>query len=602
MIAQTLLVCAPIFFCQAAYGFAFKTLKDLVHPEESAFSGNVDPISSVTPVDFDNGFATFGLHDQLGKIMADKLSSRGLFFIPDPSGSAETTSILKGNIGIGQTKLCKYEITTVATSLHTTTLGSIPRVPNVSSGEFNWPSMEHALEELSDELSHRSIGPATITRYDRCAYFKGGSLFPVFRFEFRASGLGYVSYVDAYEMHELSTLHFHTTRNAKAYTYPTNPTENLVEVDIEVNDSGLLEDENFQTHTNAVDRVFSIEENRDGETVHVFRAASAGSAAQQSEITSFVNVQRALRYFESLGYSNPDGQIDVHLNISVNGSLNNALYQPAVSNANGKPKISISKGDGQVLKNLDLDADVISHEFGHHAIWRSIKNTTGESLVLHEGLADFFAFAAQGNQCLGESICPADSPFCWVEGRCLRTGDNTLSYNDSTYRNLDPHLKSQMVSGMLWDLYEEHRVEISTLEKTVYRALELLNSTSTIVDLTLALAAADQDLNSGANLCFIREVILARGLSPFIAAPNCEPGSIWSVATSAPGISASSTNVTAASSASSTNSSSEESNSDGGLLGFCALGSQKTQHSPLLLIILLLLPAVFSYKLGNSYL
>lgn len=138
------------------------------------------------------------------------------------------------------------------------------------------------------------------------------------------------------------------------------------------------------------------------------------------------------------------------------GTPNNALYQPAVSSS-GYPQIMVGDGDGNILQNLGKDNDVVSHEFSHHILFRTLTNTTGESLVLHEGLADLFTFMQTGNACLGESICPSGSSACWLPDRCLRSAENDLSYLDTTYRSWvsAPHLRGQLISAVLWDLAQD---------------------------------------------------------------------------------------------------------------------------------------------------
>ena len=81
--------------------------------------------------------------------------------------------------------------------------------------------------------------------------------------------------------------------------------------------------------------------------------------------------------------------LDIHAR--PGGSKNNALYVPKETETDAA-KIMIGNGDGNILKNLPQDREVISHELGHHIIYHHITQTSGESLILHEGLADFFTF------------------------------------------------------------------------------------------------------------------------------------------------------------------------------------------------------------------
>lgn len=100
-----------------------------------------------------------------------------------------------------------------------------------------------------------------------------------------------------------------------------------------------------------------------------------------------------------------------------------------------------------MLTNLPVDADVIGHEFGHHIIYQTITSVSGESLILHEGLADYFTFAHTKDDSLGESICPAGSLACWTKGQCLRTANNDINFSSLEYTNLICRSESPGVVG-----------------------------------------------------------------------------------------------------------------------------------------------------------
>lgn len=164
---------------------------------------------------------------------------------------------------------------------------------------------------------------------------------------------------------------------------------------------------------------------------------------------------------------------------------------------------------------------MIFHEFGHHVIFRSIKTTSGESLVLHEGLADFLAYAKTGNNCLGESICPIDSPLnCAVKAQCLRTAENSFIYGGATTPR-EPHLKSQFISGMLWDIHEDDGVPLFDLSKIVIKSIEYLTYNSGYRHLIVALIHADTDLYNGRYCMNIYKHASQRGLSGLISDFGC---------------------------------------------------------------------------------
>lgn len=158
------------------------------------------------------------------------------------------------------------------------------------------------------------------------------------------------------------------------------------------------------------------------------------------------------------------------------------------------------------LKNIALDIDIAAHEFAHYVIARWMPGNydraynDGNHLgAIHEGLADYFTFAATGETCLGETV--KDSP-------CIRDANPEFRYKDSMYNRLakhyDPpqiHQIGQLVSGMLWNI----RSDISDSAKQRQFDQMILYSLHhnppqnvTYADLIDALIRADEDVTGGA--------------------------------------------------------------------------------------------------------
>jgi len=206
--------------------------------------------------------------------------------------------------------------------------------------------------------------------------------------------------------------------------------------------------------------------------------------------------------------------------VGQGGDVNNAFYEPALARRSGKPGISVGDGNGEILRNLGRDPDVVGHELAHHVVYRGIQNISDfESLVLHEGLSDFFVYAATGNACLGESICPQNSGACWSRGKCLRTAENSIKLTDSNAPR-DFHRLSQVISGMLWDLESDIGSHTATA-KIVSHALNWMLPTGTYRDFITAMMLADRDLNAGRSACAIYTEAETRGLSEEISGLDC---------------------------------------------------------------------------------
>ena len=238
----------------------------------------------------------------------------------------------------------------------------------------------------------------------------------------------------------------------------------------------------------------------------------------------FAYAQQHLRFFQGLGFEwyGPK-PLRIRVDVKPRGFVNNALFVPADSGDGPLPTISIGNGDGDALQDLALDSDVVSHELGHHVLYKTLTSTSGESLVLHEGLADFFAFSRTNDDCLGESICPLGSRDCFVENQCLRTAESSLSYRDDFWNYLAGdanrlgHLHGQAVSGMLWDMRRNKAIGSNELTKLVFQASSHFVNNSGFSDLLLALLHADKELYNGKYNSAIRTAAEGRGFDLLLA-------------------------------------------------------------------------------------
>jgi hypothetical protein len=244
-----------------------------------------------------------------------------------------------------------------------------------------------------------------------------------------------------------------------------------------------------------------------------------------AQATAFAHAERMLQWLTlpEHSYEFDLGCAPISLEIHAvfgRGDVNNARYVPAVETDDGKPAIRIGDGDGRALMNLALDFDVISHELGHHVVYRAVKDTDDyESVVIHEALADYLNFAMTGDACLGESICPIGSDWCEVASRCLRTGDNLLNLAQPDLPR-DTHRRSQVLSGLLWSLRARLGDELTT--PLVFKAIEFLLPRSSYRDFVVALLLADAERNAGQNACGIHAAAVERGLGARIADLACE--------------------------------------------------------------------------------
>lgn len=245
--------------------------------------------------------------------------------------------------------------------------------------------------------------------------------------------------------------------------------------------------------------------------------ASAADAVSFDQVQAYYTAAKGMAWFhERLGVELPLTSIPVRVNDLVRGSPANALYvQPPFG-----PEIKIGKGNN-VIHNLARETDVLLHELAHHVIFQFITHDDGESAVLHEGFADYFAYAINGDPYLGETVL-AGKPY-------LRTG---ILPPEERYDTLDPtagkHRAGQIWSAVLWEIHEHLRLETGAgAEKLIYSALPYIGQAGGFRDALLALLNADRDLYPlpvsdreagvfGRNKCKIISAAVTRGLATFI--------------------------------------------------------------------------------------
>jgi hypothetical protein len=361
-------------------------------------------------------------------------------------------------------------------------------------------------------------GAAVVAGRDPCWILNGSVIDLAWDVILRFDGWAYTMRWHQGVLKRISPLFFHGSPQTQGLmkAFRQNPLDGeLIDFSISLLNPSSLESEYFVTYP-AVDGPKATSD--DGTFLY------EPSDPEFAEVSTFAHAHSMLSFFQEYGYEwGGPKPLVIETGRTIGGTLNNAVYQPGEAFDDGQPRIRIGRGDGILLQNLELDADVVSHEFGHHVVFTNLKSTRGESLVLHEGLADFFAFARTQDTCLGESICPAGSGACWVESQCLRKAIEDpaeLNYGDATYNSLSQaHLQSQVVSGMLWQIREEIG-DVAMIKLTLSAIGELLPD-SGFRDFLLALFLADASLHEGVHACVMHSIMLQRGFAAQLSDIDC---------------------------------------------------------------------------------
>ena len=425
---------------------------------------------------------------------------------------------------------CEFEVkATLYKGQTPAILGRIPQIAKdaLSVPSTNWPDFSSAwsfLENYLYDLHPEETRSPILLKKEKCYGIDiENAPLPLWSIHVRFGDYSYKILTDEFDIYQNFPLFFHAN-TAQIQAYKLNAKDgNLKTFSHEVAGTGYLENTLFRTNTTsyvqaAAPRAFAED--------HQFIYETTDRRFDEASV--FAHANNMISYFESLGFDSTNEKsmlLKVHAFPLRN--VNNALYEPGTATVDGHPAISIGDGDGSIkgLQNLATDSDVISHEYTHHIVYTTLKSTVGESLIMHEGLADFFTFAKTGDSCLGESICPESSSMCYVRDTCLRTADIDLKYNDSRYQRFPPHLKSQIISSFLWNL--RPHMELTDISKLTYHALSYFVSDSGFQDFIIALLLADKDLYSANHACAITAEAKNRGLDVFLENIDCTNSESW---------------------------------------------------------------------------
>jgi hypothetical protein len=433
-----------------------------------------------------------------------------------------------------------------------------------------WVALDDAVVSAGQQL-RSELGPQAAVVFvnaSRCVYPNEQELKPAWKVVLKSGVTPYQIFVGSEGVYEGDVMAFDATATVRAYD--TNQTTGtLKDYLIPVNGDGYMSNEFFVTaESGGVGRMQSAS--------NLFTNAPGGSYFAEQSL--FAHVYEHYVFTSQTGYTwKGPKPLTVKAHVTFGGgNVNNAQYTPF--DGSSGPFIYVADGDGQVLKNLAFDGDVVSHEFGHHVVFSSVTTTSGESLVLHEGLADAITFMRTGDSCLGESICPTNSSMCQVASQCLRSAATTMKYKDSAYQSLSgaAHKQSQVVSGLFWDLRKGGAIPAADVNKLLMSAIMLLPSNADVKALIVAILDADYANFSKQYQSAITAAAAGRGMS--IETLGIDLNSIDGAST------------TESSSTSSSATSSKK-----GFLGLCTIGAEYTSvSSGGLVLLVLILPVLVS--------
>jgi hypothetical protein len=278
-----------------------------------------------------------------------------------------------------------------------------------------------------------------------------------------------------------------------ARVYERGPQDGkLIDVELEgLPPSGLLDGANFRVY--APDAASPR-----AAPPFAFSPEDPGQALSFDQVQVYYGAMRALRWLEArFGY---DGgkvkDLVVRVNEVIGGSVDNAQYLPPPKG----PAILVGKGGG-TLANLARDSDVVTHELMHHVIFEFLQSHRGESGIFHEGTADYFSYALNGDPNLAESTVRAGGP--------LRTALlDTSARFDSFALGRNAHTRGQVWSALLWEL---RGLLGEDFDRVVFESLRYLGPSSGFRDAFIGMLNADLALTGARDRCRILQVAARRG-------------------------------------------------------------------------------------------
>ena len=466
-----------------------------------------------------------GLEDAVRRTMAERLNPLiEMRFEDSTDGMALAAGTTSRDVKfyVSGYELVGYQLRAHALSDKTLMLlGTVPSVdPSVRFSPDDWASLDLAAEKARQDVGaiEGRSGDAKVVGGGRVLFVENGELMPVWNMTVMKGDLPYDVLADGYKVYKTSPRFLDATTTGSASVYPRSgldKTKEKVELPNLVGD-GTLSSNYLQTVLPASGYTQAKEPSGN--------FSYADDDARFIELSSYAHAQLHHAFYQKMGFTwYGPSPIQIHIHMKPGGQSNNALFVPGNDSTGTLPQIQIDDGDGVDLQNLGLDGDVVSHEYGHHIIYRTLRTTAGQSLAMHEGLADFFAFSRTGDPCLGESICPETSGACIIAGKCLRSAAIDLKYGDTNWtdwagpKNQLGHLHGQLISGVLWDLRASGDMAGDDVTKLALKAVSFFKTDSGFRDFLLTLFMADKELFAGANFEKIKARASERGMDPFLA-------------------------------------------------------------------------------------
>ena len=352
---------------------------------------------------------------------------------------------------LNRQKICNYQARFHKIKKKTFLTGDTPLYINSKYEEqiIKTP-LKKDLEKIIQQLPY-AVGEFKLYRTENCLYIKNQKnaqqrleLYALVNYDFRENIP--IKIVVDHRKKVISHEFLFLKASAHLNIYKKGSKRNPVEVKMnDFQNSGYLCSDRVATKTDT-SQLVSYSKNFD------YRYAIEDPRIEQN--TAFFNAHEFLIWIEKYFDKNwAKSQLLLYFNNSKSSVEGGPYYiNPELDNIE-YPTIVLPSYMKNNLRYLRLDPDPLIHEIMHHIIYQYVgMSSHPEHVALHEGLADFFLFSYTKDPCLGEIICIKNSSVCNTGNKCLRTAQNKFKIGDKDYEKLSTHKKSQVISGLLWDL------------------------------------------------------------------------------------------------------------------------------------------------------
>lgn len=387
---------------------------------------------------------------------------------------------------------------------------------NIPSSDLGAPAFLGLPEEIRQKALEEKFETNEITLSEKknlCYVVKDKKLLLVWKQKIKREGAPYEVLGKEDKIFSVEPLFFHATATAKIYAEKDTDNTDFSALQSYklpgVSTGGTLCSERFRVVPEEGESIAYSEDLN-----FVFNPSI--DLEEFEQVAMFAYAEKQADYIKSLVHTKRwyGPQVLISPDIQNEGLTNNVFYLPG-DNSN-PPKIQMPKGDYVSLFQVRLDNEAVQHEVGHHVFYRSVKSGSGEAGILHEAVADIFVMLRTKNACLGEHLCLNDS-LC-MNLSCLRTADNDWTL--TSYLELSgKHKKSQLISGMIWDLAV--KIGYDKVAAWLNYSIDLLPEQADFSDFITALYDSldqlykeEQPKTFATRCAYLMDAFEARGFSP----------------------------------------------------------------------------------------